>query len=307
MRRKKQTLFFAIILLVLGLGIGYAAITTTLTIEGTTDVDANTWNVYWDNVQVTSGSVTGSQVTTAPVITDQTVVSFRVNLKEPGEFYEFTVDAVNDGTLNAMIDTITRPNNLPEYAKLTFTYNDDRELYSKQYLKAGQTEKIKIRLEYRDDINPSLLPDTDETINLQVGVTYVQADSTAQDRVLFYSHGGFLDDETEITTTQPSGYRFIAFEYGEGTVKKRSLYYRTSVLPDYLVLTYGDAVSENLAKLTAYCTRITGTMNTTTAYTSCDKNGASVFVYNTGVLRILAMEDCKITTEGEVDCFGTGV
>ena len=93
-------------MLLCGLGIGYSFLTTTLSINGTADVDANTWNIYWDNVQVKTGSVSGTQVTTAPTIdTNKTTVSFQVNLKQPGEYYEFTVDAKNDGSIDAMVDT----------------------------------------------------------------------------------------------------------------------------------------------------------------------------------------------------------
>ncbi|MBP5679394.1 MAG: hypothetical protein J6X28_06185 [Bacilli bacterium] len=44
-RARKKTLFMGFLLLVLTLGLGYALITTTLNIEGTTDIDSNTWNV----------------------------------------------------------------------------------------------------------------------------------------------------------------------------------------------------------------------------------------------------------------------
>ena len=57
MRKKKKSLFFIIALLVMCFGIGYAYLTTTLSINGVTDVDANNWDVYFDNVNVTEGSV----------------------------------------------------------------------------------------------------------------------------------------------------------------------------------------------------------------------------------------------------------
>ena len=50
MRNKRKTYTLGIILLVLFLGIGYAYLSTTLSINGTTDIDSNTWNVYWNNV-----------------------------------------------------------------------------------------------------------------------------------------------------------------------------------------------------------------------------------------------------------------
>ena len=105
MRRKsKFNLILIIFILVLVLGLGYAYLTTTLSINGTTDVDSNTWNIYWDNVQVKEGSVTA---TTPTIDTNKTTVTFNVHLSKPGDFYEFTVDAKNDGTIDAMIETIS--------------------------------------------------------------------------------------------------------------------------------------------------------------------------------------------------------
>ncbi len=179
-KRRKMNLILIIFVLVLVLGLGYAYLTTTLSINGTTDVDSNTWNVYWDNVQVTSGSVTGAQVTTAPTIdTDKTTVSFRVNLKQPGEFYEFTVDAKNTGTIDAMIDTINKTTNIPDYLRYTITYSDDIEITGNQLLAANSKETYKVRVEYRTDINASSLPSSSESTSLSFGVTYVQANASS--------------------------------------------------------------------------------------------------------------------------------
>ena len=178
--RKKQNLRFIIVLVLMCLGIGYAYLNTTLSINGTTDIDSNSWNIYWDNVQVADGSVTGEQVTQAPTIDSSlTSVSFHVRLKEPGEFYEFTVDAVNDGTLDAMIETVTKTTNIPNYFKYDVTYNSGAPLVEKQQLNANSTETYNVRVEYRTDIDPSDLPSTPQSLDLSLEVAYVQADDNA--------------------------------------------------------------------------------------------------------------------------------
>ena len=178
MRRRKESLIVGIIIVIILLGLGYAYLTTTLSINGTTNVDSNTWNVYWDNVQVTSGSVTGDQVITAPTIdTNKTTVSFHIRLKEPGEFYEFTVDAKNDGTIDAMIDTITKTTNIPNYINYIITYSDAEEIAENQLLNANSLETYKVRVEYRTDINANDLPSASTSLSLTFGVTYIQANS----------------------------------------------------------------------------------------------------------------------------------
>ncbi len=178
----KKKYYLIILFLVLIIGIGYAYLTTNLNIIGTTNVGASTWDVYWDNVQVTEGSVTAS----TPVIdTNKTTVSFNVHLSKPGDYYEFTVDAKNAGTIDAMIDVLTSTLNgnpistLPSYLNYSVTYSDDVPIKEKHELNAGTTETIKVRVEYKSEISASDLPSTAQSLSLSFGITYVQKDSNA--------------------------------------------------------------------------------------------------------------------------------
>lgn len=184
------------------LGIGYAYLQTTLNISGTTKVSKNTWSIYWNNTQVKTGSVTGDQVTTAPTLSENdTKVSFSVNLKKPGEYYEFTVDAVNNGTIDAMIEDIDldvdNGGSLPAYLDFSVTYNDDVPLVKNQILKAKATnenvETYKVRVEFKTDITSSDLPDAEEgeTVVCTLNVSYAQADNRAIPvREILYSVSG---------------------------------------------------------------------------------------------------------------------
>ena len=104
MKKKNSKKWALVLVLLLVVSIGYAALASNLKINGTTGVKSATWDVYWNNVQINPESVsttTGNQAR----ITDQakTQVEYSVTLNEPGDFYEFTVDAVNNGTIDAMI------------------------------------------------------------------------------------------------------------------------------------------------------------------------------------------------------------
>ena len=117
-QRKQQSMKNAIILLILILGIGYALIQSNLNINGTANMGAPTWNIHWANVQVKEGSVSAS---TPTINSAQTTVTYSVVLNIPGDYYEFTVDAVNSGTIDGMIESITSKlngatiTNLPNY------------------------------------------------------------------------------------------------------------------------------------------------------------------------------------------------
>lgn len=104
-RRKRQNKILLLLLLILGIGIGFAAIATQLKIKGIASVLKPTWKVYWANPTVTTGSVTTDLPTIGedPGDPENTKLIWTTTLALPGDFYEFTVDAVNSGSIDAMI------------------------------------------------------------------------------------------------------------------------------------------------------------------------------------------------------------
>ena len=181
----KDNIKILLIILILGLGLGYAYINSDLNINGTAQVNSANWDVHWANIQVTNGSVSGTNVVTAPTISNSTTVNYSIILNTPGDYYEFTVDAVNGGSIDAMIDSIDSKLNgatitvLPDYLNYTVTYSDGVELEQNHQLLHNTTEKYKVRIEYRTDINANQLPATNQTLSLQFTVTYRQANDDA--------------------------------------------------------------------------------------------------------------------------------
>ena len=181
-RRKKQSVVSIIVNLILILGIGYALIQSNLNINGTANMGAPTWNIHWANVQVKEGSVSAS---TPTINSAQTTVTYSVVLNVPGDYYEFTVDAVNSGTIDVMIESITSKlngatiTNLPDYLEYTVSYSDGVLLAVNQLLAAGTTETYKVRIEYRTDIELNQIPATNQDLTLQFTVTYRQATDAA--------------------------------------------------------------------------------------------------------------------------------
>ena len=185
--RRRKNYGVILFLIMISISLGYALIQTDLTINGISKIAATSWNVYFDNVQVTTGSVELSSGDSAPVIdpTTLTSVSFTVTLKEPGDFYEFTVDVKNTGTLDAMIDTISNKlnnveiTNLPAYMSYSVTYSDSIPLAQYHLLAHNTTQTYKVRVGYRTDIDPDDLPDEITTNVITFGVTYVQKTNSA--------------------------------------------------------------------------------------------------------------------------------
>ena len=177
MRRLNKINKKILIILILFISIGFAYLTRDLSLSGISSIFRNTWDIHFENVQVKSGSVEAS----TPVIdVDETSVSFYAELNEPGDYYEFTIDAVNEGTIDAMIDTFSSIEIDEEIAPLveyTITYEDGEALAQYQELNAGDSCVYKIRLYYKLDINEEDLPDEAISLDLTFTVDYIQADS----------------------------------------------------------------------------------------------------------------------------------
>ena len=169
MRDKNGNILMLLFGILVFLGIGYAYLNANLNIDGTADIVGSNWNIHWDNVQVSSGSVTAA----TPIIdVNGTTVSYTITLNEPGDFYEFTIDAVNSGTLDGMISSISSKLDneeiveLPDYLDYAVTYVDGTEVATNQLLAAGTSEKYKVRIEYKGDISADDLPETDQVLHL---------------------------------------------------------------------------------------------------------------------------------------------
>lgn len=174
-----------IIVLLLLISIGFAYLSTNLNIIGASIVHSNTWQVIWDDtsVDVISGSVTAN---TPTIDSNKTTVSYDITLNSPGDYYEFSVDAFNNGSINAMVSLITftyKENNstvtLPSCIKHTVKYADGRDVELKDLLEAGQKQKYYINIEYDRDVTSSNMITTNRVFTVTVKIDYEQADNTA--------------------------------------------------------------------------------------------------------------------------------
>ena len=188
-RNKKQNIRLLALILILLLGIGFAALAANLKIDGTVNVAKTSWDVHFENVSITEGSVTANPAPTSDDATT-TEMSYTINFTKPGDFFEFTVDMVNDGTIDAMVEDVsnkvyssngTTEITLPGYLTSTVTYYESGAIIEPNHLIAKNTsEKIVVRIEFRQDINASDLPSSgDTTVVFKFKGDYKQADSNA--------------------------------------------------------------------------------------------------------------------------------
>ena len=181
---KRKTLYLSLgimLISVLSLTVVYAALSQVLNISGSTEIAASNWDIYLDNVIVRTGSVSAN----APSISGNNNLSFTANLKTPGDYYEFSVDVVNDGTIDAMIDSIVKTPELTEeqskFFKFEATYQNGDPIATKQTLKTKTRTPLIVRVEFRKDLTAADLPKTTTSLNLKLTLVYVQSDGTGSE------------------------------------------------------------------------------------------------------------------------------
>ena len=178
-RKKKKVLsVLVLLLLILGVSIGYAVLSQTLTINGTSSIGGSTWNVHFENVQIANGSVTATTPPTATG-TNTTSLTYTIALQQPGDFYEFTVDVKNGGSIAAKLNaapTISGVSTAQDvYTNYTFLNSDGSAVTAGQTLAAGAKRTYKVRVEFDSNISASQLPSSAQNLTLTVSMPWVQS------------------------------------------------------------------------------------------------------------------------------------
>ncbi len=175
-KNSKKFVLSLLVLLLLTISIGYATLSTTLKINGTSGINNPTWNVHFANIEVTDGSVSATKAATIDTAT--TTVDYNVDLTKPGDFYEFTVDVKNEGSINAKLSALPTISGVSTeqdvYTNYTVTYKDGSAIKADDKLASGETKTLKVRVEFDKNITNDQLPTKAQTLNLTFEMNYVQ-------------------------------------------------------------------------------------------------------------------------------------
>lgn len=189
----------ALIISIVAIGIGFAAFSENLTINGSASVQTSTWKVKFSELGTATLTGTASEVT-KPTLSDTTIETYNATFKTPGDSVSYKIKVSNTGSYNAKITTATI--SVPSCTgkageatadadatkvcdKLTYTlvYDTDDTQSAGQAvavgdtLKAGETRPMVLTLKYAEFTDATLLPAADVSIsNLGVTLVYSQAE-----------------------------------------------------------------------------------------------------------------------------------
>ena len=162
-RTQRNYIIVGLCMILVIMGVGYAAFSSQLRISGTSNITSN-WSVKITDIQskVVSGTPTNAS---APTHTD-TTATFSTTLTSPGDTMQYDVTVLNEGDIDAKLDKIT----VPESTNPAIGF-EVKGIEEGSLLEAKQTALLTVTVKYNDVTEqPSNL-----TADLEVTLDYSQA------------------------------------------------------------------------------------------------------------------------------------
>lgn len=166
-RKKAKVVITSLVVLVLGLVVGYAALSTTLNINGTAAITSD-WNVHIETIVET----TATNATTVNVgKTDQTTATFTTDLEKPGSSAVYTVTVKNSGNQNAVLKSIggLTEANAAQPTDIKYTVEG---IAANDTLDAGASKTFTVKVEW---LTSSTAIPTTSSKTLTLALNYEQA------------------------------------------------------------------------------------------------------------------------------------
>lgn len=106
MKTKKNILIGALLVVVVAMSVGYAAMAQQLTINGSANFEDVQWKIAFKEITLDTDNTEGATEENAPTIVG-TTASFDVKLAYPGAKATYKIKVKNEGTINAYLQDIS--------------------------------------------------------------------------------------------------------------------------------------------------------------------------------------------------------
>lgn len=186
MEKKKNTQLIIIGVLsfaILFMSVGFATYATNLTINGTTTFGQSKWSVHFDASSY--NETTGGKAQAVTENLGNTSITYSTTLSEPGEFAEFTVNVINDGTFDATLTKLTMSvDQSKPYMTYKVWYGSNTTPYTSTannlsidlpHASGSNTVPVKVRVDYvQPELSSELPTTTSESVECTLVLDYVQ-------------------------------------------------------------------------------------------------------------------------------------
>ncbi len=104
-RKMKIISLIVLVVMVLGLTVAFAALSQTLTINGSATVNTASWDIHFENLTLSEKTGT-AEVSGTPSLTGTVISGIDVSLNKPGDKIVYEFDLVNNGSIEAKLTDI---------------------------------------------------------------------------------------------------------------------------------------------------------------------------------------------------------
>lgn len=167
-KKSKNVLLLVVLIAIIGIAVGYAALSQTLVLNGTATVKgASDWKVHFAEGTVLNADAVGVTEPKISLATDKLTGTFSATL-EPGASVSYKVTVVNEGTIGAKYNGVeVVENNANEYVSCEVTPGSTTSVL----VNGVQAHEFTVTLTC-DDMTK--LPDNAVTETFEVNFEYVQ-------------------------------------------------------------------------------------------------------------------------------------
>ena len=200
-RKKQRIMIGTLCSILVGLAIGYAALSSQLNVQGTGSVISNFQILF---TKIEEGTMNGAKTIQKEIVGD-TTANFIIDLKSPGSNGEYIITVENRGNIDAYVKDIKGvvDSNKKEPKDIQFSIDG---LKVNDKLKARETKTFKVKVNW--DSNSTSIPETSKDLSLTIDFV--------QDTNNVVSGGNITEFVQDLLETSPDG----TYEYMGGTYLK---------------------------------------------------------------------------------------
>ena len=162
--RRNGIIIGALLITIALMTVGYAALATQLSIEGTSSISDASWNIGFTSITKNEALSTVGATEKVAATTSGTSASFNVELAKPGDKIVYDLIVQNNGTIDATLKEVSGVDaiNAEEPTDITYTVqridSDNTVITGQGDLLSGNTHKFRVTIEW--NANASSIPGT---------------------------------------------------------------------------------------------------------------------------------------------------
>lgn len=202
MKRKK--IFF--ILLILFIGIGFAILSSNLSILSNLTIADASWNVYLYRPEIMDTNTEGNTYTLS---TDNIELSLTSNLDKPGDYVVYDFYVINDGTIDAELNNLSIAGLDSSYIDYSLTYYSGNTINDNDILKSKSSKRLKLFISYKYDVDSFI---NVSSISATISFKYIQPEYS--ENVWDYD---YTDDIQTFTAPKSGTYKLEVWGAQGGT------------------------------------------------------------------------------------------